>query len=176
MLKEHMLQLLHALNECNIHLKRLSFAREKISPLIPLTPESYEKIEEDKVSFIDQLFYRFTKLQDTMGDSLFPAILRCLEEDPEQMSMLDILHRLEKLSIINSVEEWVHLRNLRNEYTHGYEDNLEENSKLINSLFHEVMVIYELFRNVKQYIKKKIFPHIPQEELNKFDFKTPSIK
>ena len=111
-----------------------------------------------------------------MGDSLFPLILKSLEENPEQMAMLDILNRLEKLNIISSAEEWVRLRNLRNEFTHEYEDNLEENSKLISSLFHEVKAIYKLFINVKQYIEKKIFPHIPQEEVNKFDFKTPSIK
>ena len=49
MLKEHRLQLLHALNECNIHLKRLAFAREKISPLIPLNSETYQSIEEEQV-------------------------------------------------------------------------------------------------------------------------------
>lgn len=176
MLKEHRLQLLHALNECNIHLKRLTFAREKISSLIPLKPEIYEKIEEDKISYIDQLIYRFTKLQDTMGDSLFPSILKSLEEDPEQMSMLDILNRLEKLNIISSAEEWIRLRNLRNEFTHEYEDNLEENSKLINSLYKEVNAIYTLFIKLKQYVQQKIFPYIPVEELNKFDFKTPGLK
>jgi len=176
MLKEHRLQLLHALNECNIHLKRLAFAREKISPLIPLNSETYQSIEEEQISYIDQLIYRFNKLQDTMGDSLFPSILKSIEEDPEQMSMLDMLNRLEKLAIINSVEEWVHLRNLRNEFTHEYEDNLEENSKLINALYHESVIIYKLFINIKHYIQEKIFPYIPKEELNYFDFKTPYIK
>lgn len=173
MLKEHRLQLLHALNECNIHLKRLAFAREMIRPLIPLSPVTYEKIKENNISYIDQLIYRFTKLQDKMGDSLFPSILKSLEEDPEQMSMLDILNRMEKLNIINSAED---LRNLRNEFTHEYEDNLEENSKLINALFNNVNTIYTLFLKVKQYIQDKIFPYIPAEELNKFDFKTPGLK
>lgn len=176
MLKEHRIQLLHALNECNIHLKRLAFAREKISSSIPLSPEIYQSIEEEKVSYIDQLVYRFTKLQDTMGNTLFPSILKSLEENPEQMSMLDILNRLEKLHIINSVEEWLRLRNLRNEFTHEYEDNLEENSKLINSLYHEVTTLYNIFTNIKDYIQQKIFPYIPVEELNKFDFKTPGLK
>ena len=175
MLKEHRLKLLHALNECNIHLKRLAFAREMIRPLIPLKPETYEKIEEDNISYIDQLIYRFTKLQDTMGDSLFPSILKSLEEDPEQMSMLDILNRLEKLNILTSAEEWIRLRNLRNEFTHEYEDNMEENSKLVNSLFNEVNTIYTMFVKIKHYILKNIFPYIPAEELNNFDFKTPEI-
>lgn len=176
MLKEHRLQLLQALYECNIHLKRLTYARGKISPLIPLNPEIYENIEEDKISYFDQLIYRFTKLQDTLGDPLFPAILKCLEENPEQMSMLDILNRLEKLSIINSVEEWVRLRNLRNEFTHEYEENLEENSKLINSLYNEVVTIYNLFLTIKQYIVNEIFPYLPDEEINKFNLNTPNLK
>lgn len=176
MLKEHRLQLLHALNECNIHLKRLAFARAKISQLIPLNPDAFQNIDEEKVSYFDQLVYRFTKLQDTMGDTLFPAILRSLEEDPEQMSMLDMLNRLEKLNIINSVEEWVRLRNLRNEFTHEYEDNLEENSKLINSLYNEADTIYNLLLTIKQYIVNKIFPHFPEAEINKFDLDTPDMR
>lgn len=175
MLKEHRLQLLHALNECNIHLKRLRFARNKMSSFIPLSPDAYDRIEEDKISYIDQLIYRFTKLQDTMGDSLFTAILKCLEEDPEQMSMLDILNRLEKLTVINSVEEWVRLRNLRNEFTHEYDDNLEENSKMVNSLYHEAETLYKLFVNIKQYVQKKIFPYIPDKEMTRFDFDTPEL-
>lgn len=170
MLKEHRLQLLHTLNECNIHLKRLNYAREKIKPFIPLSAEAYDTIEEDKISYIDQLIYRFTKLQDTLGDSLFPAILRCLEEYREPMSMLDILNRLEKLTVISSVEEWVRLRNLRNEFTHEYEDNLEESSKMINSLYHEVETLHKLFLNTAQYIKNKIFPYIPEDELASFKF------
>ncbi len=34
---------------------------------------------------------------------------------------------------------------------------------------------YTMFLKIKQYIQDKIFPYIPAEELNKFDFKTPGI-
>ena len=155
--------------------KRTCFCKSKISQLIPLNPGTFQNIDEEKVSYFDQLVYRFTKLQDTMGDTLFPAILRSLEEDPEQMSMLDILNRLEKLNIINSVEEWVRLRNLRNEFTHEYEDNLEENSKLITSLYNEVDTIYNLFLFVKQYVENKIFPYFSDEEINQFNLDTPDL-
>lgn len=83
MLKEHRLQLLHALNECNIHLKRLNFAREKISPLIPLTPENYDKIEEKKENYMD------TKAVD----EIFKALPYIQKPGPD-ISLLILMKRL----------------------------------------------------------------------------------
>ena len=66
---------------CSIHVERMSFAYSKIKKYFPLTVDTYSSLQPEEESFIDQLIYRFSKLQDSMGGKLFPAILENLGED-----------------------------------------------------------------------------------------------
>lgn len=43
--------------------------------------EIYLKLNDIDQSFIDQLIFRFSKLQDTIGEKIFPSILILTKED-----------------------------------------------------------------------------------------------
>ncbi len=58
------------LYECNQHKKRVTFVRKKLKPIIPLNQNKYSNLSEEYISFIDQLIFRFSKLQDTMREKL----------------------------------------------------------------------------------------------------------
>jgi len=72
-----------------------------------------------KVRIVDQLLYRFTKLQDALGARLVPATLARLAEPFEDWSMIDRLNRLEKLGLLQ-VEAWLRWREIRNRLAHEY--------------------------------------------------------
>ena len=59
---------------------------------------------------------RFSRLQDTVGDKLLPAILKLNLESVG--SQLDNLFRAEKLGWIDSADQWIELRGLRNSIFH----------------------------------------------------------
>ena len=61
---------------------------------------------------LDAFVARFSRLQDTIGDKLLPAILK-LNLEPVG-SQLDNLFRAEKLGWIDSADQWIELRGLRN--------------------------------------------------------------
>lgn len=61
---------------------------------------------------------RFCRLQDTLGDKLFPAWLDYIGE--KQKTFLDDLSRLERLQIISSVDGWLQARSLKNKMIHEY--------------------------------------------------------
>ena len=69
----------------------------------------------------DQLLFRFTKLQDALGERLLPATLAHLAEPFEAWSMRDRLNRLEKLDYLD-VGDWLRWRELRNRLAHEYPD------------------------------------------------------
>ena len=69
----------------------------------------------------DQILYRFTKLQDTMGERLIPATLGWLQEPHEAWPMRDKLDRLEKLGYLD-VDHWLQWRDVRNRLAHEYPD------------------------------------------------------
>ena len=87
-------------------------------------PEPDEQALEQDSSLrrlTDQILYRFTKLQDAMGERLVPATLGWLREPHEAWPMRDRLDRLEKLGFLD-VDAWLQWREVRNRLAHEYPD------------------------------------------------------
>ena len=113
-------KLREALKLCSIHNERMQYAFNKVKHYFPLDETSYNKLSKDDLSYIDQLIFRFSKLQDSMGNRLFPALLKCLGEDIEAKPFIDILTTLERLELIDDHRIWLELRETRNIVTHEY--------------------------------------------------------
>ena len=69
----------------------------------------------------DQILYRFTKLQDSMGERLIPATLGWLQELHEAWPMRDRLNRFEMLGCLD-VDRWLQWRDVRNRLVQEYPD------------------------------------------------------
>jgi hypothetical protein len=61
---------------------------------------------------------RFGRLQDTVGDKLLPLLLAALGE--KSSAAIDNLDRAERLGLLNSADEWIVMRNPRNQMVHEY--------------------------------------------------------
>ena len=148
-------KLKNSIDEALIHLKRLFFAEEKIKIFFPLTENFVSDIKDEQVEHIDQFIYRFMKLQDCIGLRLFPSLLENLQEDFKNRPFIDLLNRLEQLEIIDSVNLWQELRELRNNIAHEYPDNTDENTAALNELFWRIAELYAVFeKNSFIYSKK----------------------
>ncbi|GEM_PF-113148 len=119
----------------------------------PALPGGSERLPDEQVQDVDQFILRFTKLQDTMGSRLFPAILHYLTEPFDERPMLDKLNRLEKLGFINSVEKWQTVRNIRNKFAHDYPNDLDKNAAQLNLAFESVMDLYAMLTTIKTRLK-----------------------
>ena len=96
------------------------------------------------------------KIQDKLGASLFRKLLFALREiDNENLSMIDILNLLEKLEIIESVNDWDQLREIRNIIAHEYHSDIEERLENITLALSGFEQLKTLFTNIKQYAKLK---------------------
>jgi len=136
------------------HLLRLKSSLKTLSSIIPLNTERYKALTEQEISYIDQMSYRFGKLQDIMG-RLLRVTLIILGEDIENAPFIDILNKAEKLGIIDDAQEWIMLRELRNLLTHEYSDNEDEIAHGINKLFEISGRLCEIYGNIKDYIQKR---------------------
>ena len=67
---------------------------------------------------VDAFVSRFGRLQDTLGDKLLPLFLTILGE--RSLAVIDNLDKAEKLGFIGSADEWMSIRNLRNQMIHEY--------------------------------------------------------
>lgn len=121
-----------ALRECRLHERRLSYALDQLSGKTPVTAEQWTGMDDETVADIDQLLFRYNKLQDAMGQRLFPAILMLGGDYKDDQTFLDRLDMLEKLGAIPSTEQWNEIRSIRNQMTHEYPDAPELNAANLN--------------------------------------------
>lgn len=156
-MKKNQFILKSILNECDKHLKRMNFAYKKISPLFPITKERISKLNEDEISYIDQIIYKFSKLQDAIGQKLFKAVLIFLDEDVINKSAIDLFNRLEQLEIIDNYGMWKGLMDLRNELAHEYEQDENETAEKLNTLFEKKSDLEKYLNDIRNYLTKREF-------------------
>jgi len=140
--------------ECQRHTQRLLYLQGKMENLFPLDVEKYSNLNEEQVGIIDQVLFRFGKLQDTMGQRIFPAILQVMLEWQDDESFLDRLNRLERLQIIPSAKNWGTFRELRNLLTHEYPEQPERNITTLNLLWKRLPELLELWKRIDKTIIK----------------------
>ncbi len=148
-----MKDLRRVLREIEKHKERLLYAKNKIEKWGELSPQTLE--DPEKVETIDSFIFRFSKLQDSIGQKLFPLTLEFLGEEVRSKPFIDILNRLEQLELIESAEKWKELRELRNPLTHTYpweKEELIENLKLALKRSEELVSTLERF---KEFLRKR---------------------
>lgn len=145
------------LKECEKHLSRMNSAFKKINSSLPLDENKYINLSEDEIEHIDQFLYRFTKLQDAIGERLFKAVLTRVGEETYKMTFIDIFNRLEQLEIIEDYDKWQELREIRNELAHEYEDEPKENAKRLNKIFQMKEILVSYFIKIENYLNKTKF-------------------
>jgi hypothetical protein len=143
-----------SLQKCRIHLQRLKYAVSQTEKLFPLAIEIYQNLDDAQIGNIDQLVFRFTKLQDELGTNTFRYLLVYLQEDILDKPFRDILNRMERLKIIDSSDTWLALRELRNDLAHEYPIMLEETIDKLNHLFMQLPVLENILIIIERLVKQ----------------------
>jgi len=130
--------------ELDIHFKRIDMILPEVKSYLPFKNDDFEDIE--KIKAIDSFIYRFTKIQDKMGDKFFPSVLRELEEYKNSMALIDVLNKLEKLELLGNSDDWIDYRKLKNSLTHEYPNNSDDVLEAINfsiEVYEDMKSIYQ---------------------------------
>jgi len=139
----------------NLHLQRMNSSFHFIHSVLPVTDSNYTNLNDEQIAYIDQYIFRFAKLQDIIGKKIFKTILQFEYEDTDDYSFRDVLNGLEKLKIINSVSEWLELREIRNEVSHEYPITDEDSIKSLNKLFEKRCSLENIFQSCLTHIESK---------------------
>jgi len=135
--------------ECDKHLQRINEAYSDMSVFMPLTATKYENLSKDDVQAIDQYLFRFSKLQDSMGEKLFKILAGRFEENADKLPFLDVIKKIEKYIDIDIVNEWQDLRSIRNLLAHEYEDDAIDMANSINLIYAKKEVIEGIYLTIK---------------------------
>ena len=137
----------------DIHADRLEKALRHISHRVPFQALDMNKFADDELSYMEMMTSRFAKLQDILGAKVFPLLLQHLQESRSDDSGLDRLHKLEKLGILPSAQEWIMMRELRNHITHEYPDNPELMASNLNKTVEYAKKFMLFWQQLKATIK-----------------------
>lgn len=132
-----------ALRECRLHERRMTYALGQLAGKIPVTVEQWADMDDETIADVDQLLFRYNKLQDAMGQRLFPAILMLGGDWSEDQTFLDRLDLLEKFGAISAAQQWNEIRAIRNKLTHEYPDAPELNAANLNRVVESIEVMRE---------------------------------
>ena len=134
-----------ALDQCRRHLRYLRDACRRIP--WPLTAEQMESPDDGLVAALDQFAFRFSRLQDTLGQKAFRAVLVGILREPcEDSPMRDLLDRLERLRLLPSADRWEEIRAARNALAHDYPDTAAQRAARLNlarPMVEEMSVVLE---------------------------------
>lgn len=122
-----------AWKECCTHLIHARHALNSLAVHLPLDGHKLALLDLESIQDVDQLVLRYSRLQDSMGSKLFPALLKVLMEPLEDSPMLDKLNRLEKMGILPSVQRWQELREIRNKFAHDYPEGDGMKAMVLNA-------------------------------------------
>jgi hypothetical protein len=97
------------------------------------TAQEALKIAADPVlaERLDAFVARFGRLQDTVGDKLLPSLLEALFETPGPA--IDNLDKAERFGFIESADDWMQMRRLRNQMVHEYIEDMAVLSSALRS-------------------------------------------
>jgi hypothetical protein len=143
-------------HECDKHIQRIKEAYSDIKAQIPLSAKEYTLLNKESVQALDQYIFRFSKLQDTMGEKIFRLIFSFYSDTTEDVPFLDLLNRLEKLAFLESAKEWINLRKIRNAIAHQYDDEPEEASQAINNIVIQKEIIIRIYEHLKNKYRKEV--------------------
>lgn len=148
-------QLTEAVQLSVIHAERMKFAWSKLDELFPLDLQRYIELEPETLSFFDQLIFRFSKLQDSMGGKLFPALLENPGEEIRGKAFIDILTKMEELGLLQNSNDWLLLRETRNIVTHEYPFVTNEIIEGLNLLAQHYKLILSILDHLIQVIDSR---------------------
>jgi len=108
-----------------------------------------QRISEDALlaERLDAFVSRFGRLQDTLADKFLPALLDAMAEP--RGAATENLDRAEKLGWLESTDDWLVMRKLRNQMVHEY---IEDLVILCDSLKAGHMFVKTLVKTADQFV------------------------
>ena len=85
---------------------------------------TFNTLKPQEKAILDAYLKRFTSVQDFLGAKIFSLLLEIAGIPGEKMS--EVLYNIEKEQIIDSLDNWIELREVRNELEHDYPEELQE--------------------------------------------------
>jgi hypothetical protein len=142
----------------NKEIKHLDYAASQVFSG-QLTYETVEVLDTmpDLAMGVEAFTSRFCRLQDTLGDKLLPALLKALGE-PDRALLIN-LEKAEKYGWLESSEQWIALRQLRNQMIHEYIENAQTLYDALTTAHANLKTLEQFAANLNNHVAELLPTH-----------------
>ena len=116
------------------------------------SPSIFNSLLIEEKAILEAYLKRFASLQDYLGAKIFPLLLEIAGISANKMS--EVLYYIEKEEIIDSLDNWIELRVIRNELEHDYPEELEEALKDLKFCVNSFEKLEKYYLNALEFFKK----------------------
>ena len=116
------------------------------------SPYIFNSLKLEEKAILEAYLKRFASLQDYLGAKIFPLLLEIAGISADKMS--EVLYYIEKEEIIDSLDNWIELRVIRNELEHDYPEELEEALKDLKFCIENFKKLENYFLNSLKFFEK----------------------
>jgi len=138
------------------HYDALKAYRDLIDELIMRVdiylPDNFKQLKVQDQAILDAYLKRFSSVQDFLGAKIFSLLLDVSGIGSGKMS--EVLYAMEKEEIIDSLDNWIELREVRNDLEHDYPESLEEALKDLKFCIDSFEVLERYYLNALRFAKR----------------------
>ena len=146
------LELIEALRERIAHLEKmrshLAYSYEKVSAWWRVD-QDFDTWDADRLESLAAFKVRFAELQDHLGSAM-NLIAKIENENVDRFTY--VLNYMVKLAILDSMEEWQAIRDLRNAATHDYSASEAEKALHFHRLLQNEDYLIQTFDSLKRFV------------------------
>jgi len=117
-----------------------------------LTVEKFNFIAPKDRAIFDAYIKRFASIQDFLGAKIFPSLIEI--SGIGSVKMTEVLYHMEREEVIDSIGNWIELREIRNELEHDYPDELQEALDDLKFCINSFSLLESYCLNAKKFAQK----------------------
>jgi hypothetical protein len=146
------LELIEALRDKTQHLDKmrshLVYSYDKVSAWWRVD-QDFDAWDADRLESLAAFKVRFAELQDHLGAAM-SLIAKIENENVDRFTY--VLNYMTRLGILDSMEEWQAVRDLRNAATHDYSATEAEKAQHFHRLLQNTDYLMQIFVSLKQFV------------------------
>jgi len=112
----------------------------------------FNALRPEEKAILDAYLKRFSSIQDFLGAKIFPLLLEISGIGGNKMS--EVLYHIEKEQIIDSLDNWIELREIRNELEHDYPEKLNEALQGLKFCIDSFTKIESYYKNAQEFASR----------------------
>lgn len=124
-------------------------------PLTTIKQGDVSVLTLDEREIISAFTTRFATYQEQIGKSMKSV---AIEEESATSPFGAVLALMEKLSILDNLEKWKLVRELRNSVNHEYEDDANELHQILSNMVESAPWLFAIHERLVSFVKENYHP------------------